>query len=1078
MIKFNQCLILMLIFASTAYGVTRKYYLGIEEIEWDYAPSKINLILNKPVAEDEHAAIFLLPGPDRIGSIYKKAVFQQFTNSSYKEKIQKQEWLGFLGPILAAEEGDTVIVHLKNFASRPYSLHSHGVKYDKKNEGAFYPDNTTNEQKQDDHIYPGQNFTYTWEVSESHAPTTDDDNCMTWIYHSHIDAPKDISSGLIGPLITCKKGYLDIFGEKEADYMFALMFSVVDENLSWYLDDNIKKYCSSPDKVDKDNEDFQESNKMHSINGYVYGNLPGLAMCSGSKIRWHLFGMGNEVDVHSAFFHGQILTDRNHHVDTISLFPATFVSAKMVPRNPGKWLLSCQVNDHVEAGMQAYFQVNQCFPPWQQAKINGVERRYFIAAEEVLWDYGPTGKNLFTGDPLTVDSEAQIFFENGPHRIGGKYKKAVFTEYTDESFKARKKRNSSEEHLGILGPVIRAEVGDTIHVTFWNNASYPFSIQPHGVQYTKNNEGAFYSIIPGRHETLSPASHVLPGENFTYEWTVPEDTGPMLDDPDCITWFYYSAVDSIKDTNSGLVGPLLVCKKRTLVSGKQKNVGKEFHLLSTVFDENLSWYLDDNIKIFAQSPNDVDKENEDFQESNKMHSINGYMFGNLPGLNMCKGEKVSWHITGLGTEVDIHSIFFQGNTFLMKGMRRDVVSVFPHTSETVIMEPDALGRFNVKCRTTDHLIGGMKQFYQVEKCQWWNIPFNPITFHEKTYYIAAEEVEWDYSPDRTWETERHQFQNESPGNAFIEKEDKFIGSKYKKVVYREYTNSKFNTLKERGEDEMHLEILGPLIHGNVDDRIKIVFKNNASRPYSIHAQGVKTESPKVYTTSPGEVHTYTWYIPKRSGPGDSDFDCNVWAYFSTVDAVKDMFSGLVGPLIICKKRIRETLGLKKKQKEFALLFMIFDENQSWYLDENIQTYIHNSTQVQKDSEEFMESNMMHAINGKIYGNLKGLTMTAGEKVSWYLMGFGNEVDLHTAHFHGHSFDYKMSGTHRADVFDLFPATLQTLEMTPQYPGNWLLHCHVTDHIHSGMETTYTVLEKEESKSTFKNIKSFLKEKLG
>ena len=33
-------------------------------------------------------------------------------------------------------------------------------------------------------------------------------------------------------------------------------------------------------------------------------------------------------------------------------------------------------------------------------------------------------------------------------------------------------------------------------------------------------------------------------------------------------------------------------------------------------------------------------------------------------------------------------------------------------------------------------------------------------------------------------------------------------------------------------------------------------------------------------------------------------------------------------------------------------------------------------------------------------------------------------------------------------------------MTPQNPGTWLLHCHVTDHIHAGMEATYTVLPKE------------------
>lgn len=43
-----------------------------------------------------------------------------------------------------------------------------------------------------------------------------------------------------------------------------------------------------------------------------------------------------------------------------------------------------------------------------------------------------------------------------------------------------------------LGPVIKAEVGESIRVTFRNNASRPFSIQPHGVSYRKNNEGALY----------------------------------------------------------------------------------------------------------------------------------------------------------------------------------------------------------------------------------------------------------------------------------------------------------------------------------------------------------------------------------------------------------------------------------------------------------------------------------------------------------------------------------------------------------------------------------------------------------
>lgn len=72
--------------------------------------------------------------------------------------------------------------------------------------GSQYPDVSSPEHKKDDSIPPGGNHTYTWTIPEGHSPTADDTNCLTWIYHSHIDAPKDVASGLIGPLLTCKEG--------------------------------------------------------------------------------------------------------------------------------------------------------------------------------------------------------------------------------------------------------------------------------------------------------------------------------------------------------------------------------------------------------------------------------------------------------------------------------------------------------------------------------------------------------------------------------------------------------------------------------------------------------------------------------------------------------------------------------------------------------------------------------------------------------------------------------------------------------------------------------------------------------
>lgn len=72
--------------------------------------------------------------------------------------------------------------------------------------GALYPDGTSGAKKKDDSVPPGGNHTYTWTVKPEFAPTQGDSNCLTWAYHSHVIASRDISSGLIGALLTCRKG--------------------------------------------------------------------------------------------------------------------------------------------------------------------------------------------------------------------------------------------------------------------------------------------------------------------------------------------------------------------------------------------------------------------------------------------------------------------------------------------------------------------------------------------------------------------------------------------------------------------------------------------------------------------------------------------------------------------------------------------------------------------------------------------------------------------------------------------------------------------------------------------------------
>eukprot|EP00027_Filamoeba_sp_ATCC50430_P012213 CAMPEP_0168574926 /NCGR_PEP_ID=MMETSP0413-20121227/19366_1 /TAXON_ID=136452 /ORGANISM="Filamoeba nolandi, Strain NC-AS-23-1" /LENGTH=56 /DNA_ID=CAMNT_0008608351 /DNA_START=1 /DNA_END=168 /DNA_ORIENTATION=+ len=54
-------------------------------------------------------------------------------------------------------------------------------------------------------------------------------------------------------------------------------------------------------------EDFQMSNMKHSVNGFLFSNLPGLSMMVNEKVRWYVISIGNEKDLHGTHWHGQTL---------------------------------------------------------------------------------------------------------------------------------------------------------------------------------------------------------------------------------------------------------------------------------------------------------------------------------------------------------------------------------------------------------------------------------------------------------------------------------------------------------------------------------------------------------------------------------------------------------------------------------------------------------------------------------------------------------------------------------------------------------------------------------------------------
>eukprot|EP01104_Vermistella_antarctica_P001598 TRINITY_DN11673_c0_g1_i1.p1 TRINITY_DN11673_c0_g1~~TRINITY_DN11673_c0_g1_i1.p1 ORF type:complete len:397 (-),score=78.72 TRINITY_DN11673_c0_g1_i1:69-1166(-) len=346
---------------------------------------------------------------------------------------------------------------------------------------------------------------------------------------------------------------------------------------------------------------------------------------------------------------------------------------------------------------------------WVDQPYGGVTRVYYIAAVEIEWDYVPEGKNLISGDNFTTLENS--FVEKSDTRAGSEYKKTVYRQFTDSSFTKEKARQDGEKHMGLLGPVIYAEVKDVIEVHFMNNASFPCSMHPHGLLYSKESEGAVYSKDAKHPER---GGIVQPGDQYHYTWHVPERAGPAPNDPSSILWIYHSHSHDTQDTNAGLVGPIVITRAGEGEDGKPTDVDDSFFVLFNVFDENLSPHFEENTADLNLTTRDRIKYSP-FWESNRMHAVNGYLYGNLPLLTTPVGSAARWYVMSLGDETNDHAVHWHGNSLEMNGHRVDVVTVLPGESKTLDMKPDNVGKWLLHTHTSDQFDRGMQALYSVEE---------------------------------------------------------------------------------------------------------------------------------------------------------------------------------------------------------------------------------------------------------------------------------------------------------------------------------------------------------------------------
>ncbi len=320
----------VLLCAMPCVAATRHYYIAAEDVTWDYAPSGQDLIHGVP-----------LPLPWRTKTIWSKTRFIEYTDATFTVRKPQPEWLGILGPIIRAEVGDTILVDFLNRSHAEHNIHPHGLRYDKNNEGGYYlPIGGAGS-----HVAPGGRFTYHWFADEGSGPGPGQLSSVVWWYHPHISAETEINAGLLGPIIITAKGHARPDGSpKDVDREFVASFMIF-------------KQLSRQDP----------NGMFYAMNGYIFGNLPGLVMKKGEKVRWYLLGMGDEQDIHTPHWHGKTVTDGRRNTDVIELLPGSMVAVDMIADNPGTWLFHCHVSDHMEAGMMAVYTIYS--PPSRQCPI-------------------------------------------------------------------------------------------------------------------------------------------------------------------------------------------------------------------------------------------------------------------------------------------------------------------------------------------------------------------------------------------------------------------------------------------------------------------------------------------------------------------------------------------------------------------------------------------------------------------------------------------------------------------------------------------------------------------------------------
>ena len=272
------------------------------------------------------------------------------------------------------------------------------------------------------------------------------------------------------------------------------------------------------------------------------------------------------------------------------------------------------------------------------------QREYWVAAVPTPWTIVPNGQDAIHHqpiDPMRSHIDSTVVYQR-----------------FSRGFKRRLRNRTG----GLVGPLLRARVGDRVVVHFLNlDTENPHSMHFHAFKYKPSSDGAYLPGFSGKD------ADVKPGQRYTYRLQAVKSSKGV--------WPYHDHSPSMEESIAGGMYGVVS------VNGRHE-----------------PWPDQENVVFFGAM--------------NEFNTIDGRAFvGNTPVFHQTVGDLVQWDVLNLGD--DFHTFHPHGHRWMEHGKPRDTKTVGPAESFRIRWREDAPGTWFYHCHVESHMMNGMIGIFRV-----------------------------------------------------------------------------------------------------------------------------------------------------------------------------------------------------------------------------------------------------------------------------------------------------------------------------------------------------------------------------